>query len=114
MHEFSLAEEVASIVAANAGCLARVSRVTLSIGELAGVEVDALRFALMSTLRGGKAESAEVEIENVPALGRCPRCGSVQHVEARFDDCDACGAAGLQLLQGDRMVVSAIAGDALN
>ena len=114
MHELSLAEEVANIVAANAGSLACVTRVTLSVGELAGVEVDALCFALASTLRGGKAESAEIEIESVPARARCPRCGREQHVETRFDDCVACGAVGLQLLQGDRMLVSAIAGDALN
>lgn len=112
MHELSLAEEVASIVARHAASLARVSRVTLSIGELAGVEVDALRFALASTLRGGKAESAEVEIVPVTALARCPHCGHEQHIETRFDDCAACGMPGMTLLQGDRMLVSAIVGDA--
>ncbi len=112
MHELSLAEEVASIVATHAASLVRVSRVTLSIGALAGVEVEALRFALASTLRGGKAESAEIEFVGVPARARCTHCSHEQQIEARFDDCEACGMPGMQLLQGDRMLVSAIVGDA--
>ena len=113
MHELSLAEEVAAIVSTHARGLAQVTSITLSIGELAGVELHALRFALASTLRGGKAEAAEILIETVPARARCPACGAEQPILARFEPCEACGAFGLHVLQGEGMQVRTIAGEVL-
>ncbi|WP_341676989.1 hydrogenase maturation nickel metallochaperone HypA [Niveibacterium sp. SC-1] len=111
MHELALAEEVALIVDAHSESLVRVTSITLAIGELAGVEVEALLFALESTLLGGKAAQAEILVETVPGRARCGKCGTEQALHTRFDSCEACGAFGLRILQGDAMQVRAISGD---
>jgi len=53
---------------------ARVARVVLRIGTLAGVDVDALRFAYEALAPGSVADGAVLEIEQVPARAWCRRC----------------------------------------
>ncbi len=53
---------------------ARVERIVLRIGTLAGVDVDALRFAYEALAPGSPAEGAVLEIEQVPARAWCRRC----------------------------------------
>lgn len=69
MHELSLAGGVLRVVedAAARDGFARVSRLTLEAGALAGVEVRALRFALESLAPGTCLEGAEVVIDEPPA-----------------------------------------------
>jgi hydrogenase nickel incorporation protein HypA/HybF len=51
-----------------------VARVVLRIGTLAGVDVDALRFAYEVLAPGTVAQGAALEIEEVPARAWCQRC----------------------------------------
>lgn len=53
---------------------ARVDRIALRIGVLSGVEPEALRFAFTVCTPGTIAEGAELEVETVPAIARCPNC----------------------------------------
>ena len=79
MHEYSI---VASLVdraqrEADAHPGAAVKKLTVQIGELAGVEIELLRTAF-ETFRGRSAcEDAELAIEPVPAEWRCAMCGRV-------------------------------------
>ena len=52
----------------------RVSRIVLRIGTLAGVDIDALRFAYEALTPGGLADGAVLEIESVPARAYCATC----------------------------------------
>lgn len=110
MHELSLAEEVMALVARHAGGM-RVRRITLTVGALAGVEPEALRFALGSVTRGTLADGADIVLVDEAAVARCPACGSEQGIEARYDPCSACGAFGLTLLAGDALRVASIEGE---
>jgi hydrogenase nickel incorporation protein HypA/HybF len=102
MHEMSLAEGVRSIVAnvARTQGFERVSTVVLEIGELAAVEVEALRFCLEVVLRGSVAEGAAVEIRAVPGMGRCPACGERAALHQRYDPCPRCGGYGVEPIAG--------------
>ena len=66
MHEMSLAGGILKIVedAAARDGFARVSRLVLEAGALAGVEVSALRFALEALSPGTLLEAAIIEIEH--------------------------------------------------
>ena len=52
----------------------RVERIVLRIGTLAGVDLDALRFAYEALAPGSVAAGAVLEIEQVPARAWCRRC----------------------------------------
>lgn len=107
MHEMSLAEEILQIVeaAARQQGFTRVREVRLEIGELAGVEVEALRFCLTSVLHGSLAEGARVEVEHTPGAGWCMLCGTTVPISAFFDPCPHCGGHQVQPTGGTQMRV---------
>lgn len=107
MHEMALAEEVLQIIeeAARTQGFSRVREVRLEIGELAGVEVEALRFCLTSVLHGSLAEGARLEVEHTPGTGWCMLCGTTVPMTALFDPCPRCGGHQVRPTGGTQMRV---------
>ena len=88
---------------------AHVRRVVLRIGALSGVEPEALRFAFAELTPGGIAEGAELEIEHLPALARCPECTQVFPADrAGICLCPHCGAMSGDLRQGRELELQRI------
>lgn len=110
MHELSLMEGLLEIIreSAEAQGFGRVRRVVLEIGALAGVEVEALRFAFEAAAPGTVVEGAVLEVESPPGLGRCPACGAGCRVASRFEACPCCGGAPLAVTGGTEMRVKAL------
>jgi hydrogenase nickel incorporation protein HypA/HybF len=110
MHELSLMENMMEIVREEARSQgsARVHTVVLEVGRLAGVEVDALRFAFDAVAADTVAAGAVLEIEEPGGLGWCPPCQKQIPVDTRFEACPFCGGAPLGLLRGGEMRVKAI------
>ncbi|MEM1347236.1 MAG: hydrogenase maturation nickel metallochaperone HypA [Myxococcota bacterium] len=73
MHELSITQNIVAIVAEKAAGRP-VQAVTLRIGELAGVEVEAVRFCFDVCAKGTSVEGAKLEIEQPPGRGRCTAC----------------------------------------
>jgi len=110
MHEMALAENVRSIVeeAGRTQGFERVARVVLEVGELAAVEVEALRCCLQVVLRGSVAEGAVVDVEAVAGAGWCPACGVTVALHQRYDACPRCGGYGLQPTAGTALRIKAL------
>lgn len=92
MHEMSLMESVLEIIedsAARHGCT-KVHAVWLEIGQLAGVEMEALRFCFDAVVSNSIAAGARLEIIEIPASGRCPGCGGFVQLNERYDLCPRC------------------------
>lgn len=113
MHEMSLAEGVLQIIEEQAReqAFARVSLIVLEVGQLANVEVAALRFALDAVLRDTLAEAAAVEIVDVPGQAWCLHCEDTVPVAARYEACPRCGGYQLQVTGGTDMRVRELAVD---
>ena len=98
MHELSLAGEVLLLVeeqAARHG-FTRVRVLRLEAGQLAGVDVAALRFALESVAGGTVLEGARFEIDEPPGQATCLQCGASVTVSQRGEACSVCGDYRLQ------------------
>lgn len=110
MHELSLMAAVRdqALAAAQADGACRISAITLRVGALAGVEVDALRFAAPVVLAGTIAAGAELRIE--PEAARCHCCCCQLPFEARDGccDCPRCGTISHQLLSGRSLQLMAL------
>ncbi|MGM0672428.1 MAG: hydrogenase maturation nickel metallochaperone HypA [Pseudomonadota bacterium] len=107
MHEISLAEGILRIIedqAANRG-FRRVLRVRLEIGELAGVEVEALRFAFDAVKNNSRAQGAVLEIEAAPGEGWCMDCATTVPIASLYADCPACGGFRVRATGGMEMRV---------
>jgi hydrogenase nickel incorporation protein HypA/HybF len=93
MHELSLANrlvQVAEESAREAGA-ARVTAVTLRVGDLSGVSVEALRFAYDVAAAGTMLEGSRLEVRTVAVTVYCPRCERVAELASVQNfRCPAC------------------------
>lgn len=107
MHEYSLVAALIDRVEQEAEARhARVHRVHVAIGELAGVEVDLLRTAYATFSERTICDGAELEIHPVPAEWRCPRCDTTIARGALLR-CPGCGKPA-RLVRGDEIVLERI------
>ncbi len=83
---------------------ARVTKIGLLLGAMAGVEEEALRFCFASLARGTPAEDAALSVTRVPLAGRCGACGHEQPIEGYDFVCPACGG-GLAIVTGRELRV---------
>jgi hydrogenase nickel incorporation protein HypA/HybF len=92
MHELSLAGSVLQIVEAASArdTFSRVRSLHLSVPALAGVEIDALRFALNSLAPQTVLEGAEVTIDEPPSKARCLDCEATIEITAHDEPCPLC------------------------
>ena len=107
MHEMSLAEGVLQLMedAAVKQGFTRVKTVWLELGQMAGVEEEALRFCFEVVARETLAHEARLEIEVLPGLGWCTQCDASVPMAELFDACPKCGDHHLQVTAGTEMRV---------
>lgn len=107
MHEASLAGGVLQLVedTARREGFARLIELRLEAGQLAGVDVRALRFALDSLTPGTLLEGAQIEIDEPPGQAWCLPCGQTVAIAQRGDACPACGGYQLQPTGGTELRV---------
>ena len=71
---------------------ARVLRLVVRVGELAGVSAGALDFAFTCLRPGTRLDGASLVIESVPLALDCEACGRRTSVENLVFLCGACGS----------------------
>jgi hydrogenase nickel incorporation protein HypA/HybF len=108
MHELSIAQSVLEAVRAEAGRRpgARVCKVGLRVGELAGLDPEALRFGFEVLVRETDLEGLQLEIEHCPRRQHCSQCGH-EFVPRDYEiACPGCGAARTECIGGDELEVA--------
>ena len=107
MHEMSLAEGVMQIIeeAGASKGFGRIKSVRIEVGELAGVQCEALRFCFDAVTRGGIAEGCELEIITIPGEGWCLQCSARTAIHELFDACPVCGGCQVQAVGGRELRV---------
>ncbi len=110
MHEVSIAEGILSVVESTLVNEpdAKVSSVTVNIGELAGVESQALLFAWDSVVRGTLAEGAKLVIEQVAGEAWCMKCAKNVPLHRHGDPCPQCGGYQLMPVKGHELKVASL------
>jgi len=98
MHEASLAGGVLKVLedTARREGFVRLLELRLEVGQLAGVDIRALRFALESLALGTLLEGARVDIDHPPGQAWCMQCAQTVAIAQRGDACPACGGYQLQ------------------
>ena len=110
MHEMSLAQSIVEIVenTAQQNQASSVVAVKLIIGELAGVESQALLFAWDSVVRGTLAEGAKLVIEQVAGEAWCMKCAKNVPLHRHGDPCPQCGGYQLMPVKGHELKVASL------
>jgi hydrogenase nickel incorporation protein HypA/HybF len=110
MHEMSIVSGILSIALEQAQAAeARViNSIELDIGQLAGVELDSLKFCFEVARKGTLAAEADLVINDIPGRGRCPDCAREVPVEFHLAVCGECGGALVDVFQGRELRVKSI------
>lgn len=110
MHELSIAIQITEIIeeeAKNAGADA-VLQVQLEIGELSGVEMDALEMAMQEAVRGTIASEAELIYHRIAAKAVCESCCNEFDPIDVFKICPYCNSLHTNLLKGKELKIRSI------
>ncbi len=107
MHELSICEGIIQLIdeQAVAQNFQSVEKVSLEIGKLAGIELEALKFGFDVVIKGTVAEKAKLEIIQVEGMGWCMPCEKNVSVNELFDACPECGSHQIQITSGNEMRV---------
>ncbi len=105
MHELSLATGLVEMVeaASRRENFRRVAYLRLEVGALAGVEPQALRFALGAVVPGTCLAEAEIGVEEPPGKALCATCGELVEIASRAEPCPLCGAFRLRVTGGGQL-----------
>ncbi|MGB5257359.1 MAG: hydrogenase maturation nickel metallochaperone HypA [Woeseiaceae bacterium] len=107
MHELSvclsLMQQIDSIVRDRNA--ARVTKITLDVGPLSGVEPELLRNAYPLAAAGTSAEGAELVMQTGDVVVHCSQCGSESTVAPNKLLCASCGDFRTRLVSGDELTL---------
>ncbi len=107
MHELSIAESIIRIAAAHAG-ERRVTKVAVKVGHLRQVVPSSLEFGFELVAADTVVEGAKLEIEEVPAVGRCTACAAESRQVGFPMRCEACGGLDLEVIEGEELTVDSL------
>ncbi|MEP6696761.1 MAG: hydrogenase maturation nickel metallochaperone HypA [Pseudonocardiales bacterium] len=86
---------------------AKVVRIRLEIGRLAGVVSDSVRFCFEIVAAGTELEGAQLEILEPPGVAHCRSCDAVVELSDALLLCN-CGSADLEVLSGTAMLIKEV------
>ncbi len=110
MHELAVCESILRqvLTVASSRKAARVGRITLRIGPLAGVEPDLLRAAFPLIAAGSTCAGSTIEIEEISVVVVCRICGSTSRVRPNRLLCASCFAWRVSVVSGDEMLLASV------
>ena len=102
MHEAALAESILKIAfeAAEKNSAKKISAVGLKLGDMAGVEIEALNLSFKVLTENTIAQDAELKINRVPISAKCNKCGKIFEIPRYNFFCPECD--GILILQSGR------------
>jgi len=107
LHELSLAQDVLTIIEQSAlkENFKHVREITISIGKLAGVEIDSFVFALEHVAESGVLQGSKINITQPEAHATCNKCRSNFVVNTRWDNCPTCLRHDTQITSGEQLQI---------
>ena len=107
MHELAICRAIVSQVSEIAVArTARIRKVRVRIGPLAGIEPHYMRAAYPIAALDTAAEGSQLEIETTPLRIRCRGCGAQSEALPNRLSCDSCGDWRTDLISGNEMLLS--------
>ncbi len=86
----------------------RVESIELEIGQLAGIEWEAMDFAWEAAVRNTVLDGSTREIRKIEGRAKCLECKNEFPCSALYTACPSCGNVFSSLLQGKELRVSSM------
>lgn len=110
MHELALAESLKDEIEiiAERDKFSGIKAVTLTVGELSGVDIDALSFALPFVSEGTILEGAEFIYEREQSEIKCRSCGKNSNPEIPMVICQYCDSIDVEYIAGKDFIIKSL------
>ena len=110
MHELSIATSIIDIAEEEVkkADAHKVLEINLDIGELAGVVIEAMEFAMDVVVKNTVLENANVVINKIPGMAKCYDCGKEHPVEDLYSPCPDCNSYRNEIIQGRELKISSL------
>lgn len=110
MHEMSIVTGILNIAEEQARAAGAhvIHAIEVEIGDLAGIEIDALNFCFEAARKNTLAARADLVIHPIPGLGHCLTCEKDVPVTFPVALCPACGQPVFDVRQGRELRVKSI------
>ena len=102
MHEMAIAESILNIALdyAENNNATKIDVITLKIGDMSGVEMEALNMAFKILTKDTIAEESKLIVHRVPIIAICNKCGKEFHIDHYNFFCPECD--GILILKSGR------------
>lgn len=110
MHELGIAAAILDRVTAEAQRLpeARFTRVAVRVGDISGVDPDALSFGFECLVKDTPFENLALCIEACPRVQRCSRCAHEFPAPDSLTCCPKCGDSSTTCIGGEELDIAFI------
>jgi len=108
MHELGIATSILECVQAEAQRHpdSRITKVGVRIGELSGVDRDALQFGFEVLVKDTEWEPLVLELEYVPRMQRCSKCAYEFRMTDFDPQCPLCGEFLTLCISGEELDIA--------
>jgi hydrogenase nickel incorporation protein HypA/HybF len=108
MHELGIAASILDCVQVEAKRHpgSHISKVGIRLGELSGVDADALQFGFECLVKDTEYEPLMLDIEPVPRMQRCPQCRTEFHMTGYDPQCPRCGEFLTHCISGEQLDIA--------
>lgn len=102
MHELGILMEIVKTVEKFAveNQVDTIETLVLQIGEISSVIPEYMKKVYSAAVEGTMLEQTELEIEILPANGRCLDCGTQFHATVCGGVCPSCGSRNMKIISG--------------
>lgn len=110
MHELSIAEnivEIAEEYAVKNNAL-KILEIEIEVGEMSGVVIEALEFAMESAIIDTLLMDANIKIIEIKGTARCIGCNRKFPVSALYETCPVCNSFEMEILTGKELRIKSI------
>ncbi len=115
MHEMGIALQIVEIAESAIPAEmkgARVERISLKVGKMAGIVPEYLNFCMEAAAKDTPLEGAALDIDEVPVMAGCRDCRHQWKTDGAVFTCPVCGSSSLEIISGRELdVVSLDIGD---
>jgi hydrogenase nickel incorporation protein HypA/HybF len=106
MHELTIAQSILALAEKAAPMNdAVITSVGLQIGELSGVEIEPLKFALSIIKEDTILQQADLDIEVIKGEAECTECKTVFPMHYFGSSCPKCGSYFAKVLKGRELKI---------
>jgi hydrogenase nickel incorporation protein HypA/HybF len=108
MHELSVAQSIIETIEKQLGTIKQLTRISLTIGPLAGISADSLQFWLSEIVKQKGFGAPDIAITKTLARAICSACKAKYEIKSLYSGCPLCESYERTIESGFEFVIDSV------